>query len=126
MPEIDISVEVMEPSRGHFVYSFDTDHGALDASYDQEARRFCISSIFVNKENSRQGIGKALLQASYDKAREIEARVILSVIISRECVEAMEAVFGPSAVRVMERGSYTPMGEQNHQDADAMLWLFIK
>lgn len=54
----------------------------------------------------RRGIGKLLLQSGLEHAAEVQADYIESMIISRECLQAMRSVFGHERLTVEREGKY--------------------
>jgi GNAT superfamily N-acetyltransferase len=94
------------PEKLGIKYEFQTEHGYLDASYDLSTNHFGIKMVHVESSHQRQGIGKELLQAALQQARQTDARYIVGLVISRECLDAMQAVFGEEALIVKSLGFY--------------------
>lgn len=123
----DIEVSSSQVSGNDFVYEFNCGVGYLNATFNQISGWFGISLIDVERAERRQGIAKLLLRKSLEVATEINARFIYAGIISRECLDAMEAVFGADALIVKDRGTYTaPYETYDRQDADAVLSFQLK
>ena len=73
--------------------------------------RFLICSVDVYRfENRRQGIGRLLVETARDEAQRIGARIIWSVLTSREAVDLMTSVFGQDAVAIERLGEYQSAG----------------
>lgn len=108
------------------LYNIRADHGYIDAMYDEMSSLYRIATLYVSSEARGQGIGKNLLRTSRSHAKDLGAKSIFAVIISRECIDAMEAVFGEEAIKVERRGEYIPPGQnKSDQQADAMLFYTI-
>ncbi len=88
------------------LYELESAAGKIDAVYHTDEMRYTIANFDVDSDKRRQGIGKHLLKASQEHARELGAKVIFSAIISRECLDAMTRVFGEESVLVAEVGEY--------------------
>lgn len=88
------------------IYHLVTEKGGVEAVYHTDERRYTIANFDVDVKARRRGIGKELLRASQTHARELGAKVVFAVIISRECLDAMRSVFGEESVFVAEEGGY--------------------
>jgi hypothetical protein len=88
------------------LYELDCEHGHLDASFDPFIKWVCISNLDVDTDFRRQGIGKMLLRESITLSQELNANLIYAAIISRECLDAMRAVFGTEHISVVNEGEY--------------------
>ena len=79
----------------------------LTANFFPETREIDIEDFNVSKGFTDSGRGKALLKELLEESRRIGAVVIEgSPIISRECLDAVSAVFGREHVDVRVVGEY--------------------
>lgn len=110
--EIGITLSEFSNGTSNF-YDFRAERGfgRLLAKLDRETRLYYISDVDVNVP--RRGIGKALMRRSQEHAQMLGARVIAASIISRECLESMEDVFGSEHVAVTCRGDYVGEGDRD-------------
>lgn len=112
---------------GDDIYCITTESGAIDAVYHTADRRYAIANFDVVANARRRGIGKELLRASKQHACELGARIIFAAIISRECLDAMQTVFGEENVYVGELGDYAPEGaDTGAKPTSAVLQMYIK
>ena len=102
-----VRIEHIGPHGDGDLYDLSNDYGYIDAIYSPDGI-YQISSIVVSSR--RKGHGQNLLRKSEEHARELGARKIGAVIISRECLEAMTRVFGEDSLTVLQRGEFTPEG----------------
>jgi GNAT superfamily N-acetyltransferase len=126
MEEIEITRTMEHISANQRLYFYACKQGSLDATYNQINRWFGIANIDVDVEFRRQGIGKLLLRSALATAQEVDARFIHAAIISRECLDAMESVFGLDALVIQERGMYEYADGTRGIGANAALWYEIK
>jgi GNAT superfamily N-acetyltransferase len=82
------------------------EHGSAIVSYDIKSKRFLINTLDVEAGYRRQGIGKNMLAYSKDIATKMGAQIVSALIISRESLDAMTAVFGEEAIDIESAGRY--------------------
>jgi GNAT superfamily N-acetyltransferase len=123
-PETEISIHHSIRLDERDLFHIATEHGSIEATFSNSAGWYTIASFDVDAEHRRKGIGKELLRASLDHARSVGASYIMAAIISRECHDAMTAVFGEESISTESLGSYeqddTPRREAR---TSATLWF---
>mgnify|MGYP000617873297 CR=1 FL=1 len=82
------------------------DHGRLRMYYNPERRHFLINSVVVEPKFRREGRATALLEYSIEYAKELGARTIGAVIVTREILDGMSKVFGEEAITIEQLGIY--------------------
>jgi GNAT superfamily N-acetyltransferase len=104
----------------------ETPNSFLVASYNLPWGFFYISDIHVEPALRRNNIGKQLLSVALEAAQEKDASMIMSAIVSRECLDAMRSVFGSNALQVLEEGTYQdPTNPTPNLDARAGLTFHL-
>jgi hypothetical protein len=106
-------------------YDFAFESGTLTSAFRENERLYKISNLEVSDRGERRrGVGKGLLRVALGHAESLEARTVLAIIISRECLDAMEAVFGEDSIEVLDRGGYAPEGHDQCLESPtrALLW----
>ena len=115
MSEFESDLEIAITLNAHIneatLYTISTDGGNIDAAYREIGELYTIANFDVLSDRRRRGVGKELLRASQAHARELGAKVIFAAIISRECLDAMNTVFGEESIRVSILGTYAPEGK---------------
>jgi hypothetical protein len=66
-----------------------------------------------------------LLHTAKDHAQDIGAKAIVAAIISRECLDAMESVFGEEAINVETRGDYASQVADQCKDKPTSAYLML-
>jgi len=107
------------------LYTLEDDKSLIDVTFDPLTRWLCIANVDVKPQYRRQGLAKIMLLEAVNLAEGLDATLIYSAIISRECLEAMESVFEQDAIRIVNRGTYTLPGERERYDANAILRIDI-
>lgn len=124
MNDLNITISHDSHNNGADIYRITTEAGAIDAVHHPSEMRYTIANFDVYLQR-RRGIGKELLRASRNHAKTLGAKVIFAAIISRECLDAMKAVFGEDAVHVSELGDYASEGEDYSQNPTAAV-LYVE
>lgn len=99
--------------------------GYLTASYNEAIGIFLIADIKVDRLSRRQGIGKQLLRQALGEAQKVQAKAVVASIVSRECLEAMQVVFGEESLTIDSIGPYLGSGDlppAGDQKTSAGLW----
>jgi hypothetical protein len=81
-------------------------HGAAYLSLDKRSGWLTITDLDVDRLHRGNGIGQNLLRFSKELAGQLDARLIIMSIISRESLDAVTAVFGEEYITVNQRGEY--------------------
>lgn len=81
-------------------------HGWLETILRPETGQYLLANLQVTRQ--REGRGKLLLQSSIEHAQSLGAEYMESFIISRECLQAMRAVFGYHHITVAAEGKFSP------------------
>lgn len=87
-------------------FEAECEFGYVTSSHHPNSPYFLISDIEVKPEAREQGIGKGLLRLTLAEALKTDADFIIASIISKECLDAMRAVFGEASIKVDEEGTY--------------------
>jgi GNAT superfamily N-acetyltransferase len=87
-------------------FDFEVPHGSMNTIFLPGARFYVIDNIDVEQPHRRQGIGKMMLRGALEHATEIHADLIISAVVSRECLQAMRGVFGPEALEIEKEGIF--------------------
>lgn len=88
--------------------AFSHEYGSVRTYLDTDANRLHIDDIVVSADQRRKGIGNALLRSVRLLAEEIQAEEVTARIVSRECLDAVQRVFGAKSVHVRVKGDYDP------------------
>ena len=120
-PRVDIRYDTT--FRSGDLYLLTTKYGGIDALYNKDTKHYTIANFDVDRSARREGIGKNLLDTSKIHARELGAEIIKAAIISRECLDAMSAIFGEDSIIIDQKGEYAPIGQDiSDTPTSAMLW----
>lgn len=123
LPTREVRIEQTDYTDGDKLFELYAEHGDLAAIWEPNDGSFYIANIDVEADFRGQGIGKALLQKSKEIAEEqVDIKYIYSIIISRECLAAMQAVFGVNNVKVNEVGTWESEKKLGEPRTSALLW----
>ncbi|RYF29185.1 MAG: hypothetical protein EOO17_02450 [Chloroflexi bacterium] len=114
---VDISRMVTIGDRDH--YQLQSRYGSLDAIHSPDGV-YQIANFDVSRP--RHGHGRELLLASHDHARELGAKAMFAIIISREAYESARKVFGDEALVIESLGGYKSDRAQNLGHTSALLF----
>jgi GNAT superfamily N-acetyltransferase len=87
-------------------FDFEVPHGTMNTIFLNGARFYVIENVDVEQPYRHQGIGKMLLRGALDHATEVKADLIIANITSRECLQAMRAVFKEESLDVEKEGVF--------------------
>jgi GNAT superfamily N-acetyltransferase len=110
------------------IFKITAQQGYIYGAYRNAHRIYSIADFEVERRYRRQGIGRQLATAALQHAKSLEADVLMAAIVSRECLEVMEQVFGPEHIQVAARGLYD-LDEgvfDDSQRASALLWYDMR
>ncbi|GEM_PF-2438222 len=106
LPPEGITITAVDAPTYGDIYHIQHANGAIEASYYQASRLYEVHSLDVDPDKRRLGIGTLLLRTGRDHAQILGASCITASIISRECLQVMENVFGPDGITVFLRGEF--------------------
>jgi GNAT superfamily N-acetyltransferase len=107
---------------------FSTVGGQLDSVFRFSSRIYTVTNIDVEPEFRRRRIGTTLVETARDHARYIGADAIMAAIVSRECLDVMNRVFGEEHIEVYLLGKYAEEGVRITEETatSAGLWYDLR
>lgn len=97
-------------------------NGHLTCVYRENIGQYTLADIEVEERHREKGLGKLLLKSSLEHARQIKANYLVSMIVSRECLDAMTSVFGAENIQVEQKGKYIDDIETEDDATSALLY----